>query len=215
MFASLTEGYYDIGAQTVVVSGVYKNINTTMTVNKYDFNTSRTYRFFLLDTGKEYCNVTSGTMVNAGIVINLKANDMTRRFIGWSYDEPYSSGGKIVSTDREFSFVMRGYLAGERGAVVVYPNYTDNNAVYYNPNGGSVNTSSVNYRDKNYYTASMTAQIITPILSGLLMDSIADTVLFPYAAAFSGLAIVTMLFVKHGDSKMEAKKGLEAFDVED
>lgn len=171
MFASLTEGYYDIGSQTVVVSGVYKDINTTMTVNKYDFNTSRTYRFFLLDTGKEYCNVTSGTMVNAGIVVNLKANDMTRRFIGWSYDEPYSSGGKIVSTDREFSFVMRAYLAGERGAVVVYPNYTDNNAVYYNPNGGSVNTSSVNYRDKNYYTASMTTLNSQRVLSLKIYDT--------------------------------------------
>ena len=27
--------------------------------------------------------------------------------------------------------------------------------------------------------------------------------------------IITMCFVKHGDSKVEAKKGLDAFDVED
>ena len=66
-----------------------------------------------------------------------------------------------------------------------------------------------------YYTASMAAQTITPLLSGYLMDNVADTVLFPYAAIFVALAIVTMLFVTHGDNKVTSKKGLEAFDIED
>ena len=67
-----------------------------------------------------------------------------------------------------------------------------------------------------YYTASMAAQIITPVLSGWLMDTTGMmTVLFPYAAVFAGLAFVTMSFVKHGDAKPEAKKGLEALDTED
>ena len=68
-----------------------------------------------------------------------------------------------------------------------------------------------------YYTASMTAQIITPMLSGALMDmkGVGMTVLFPYAAIFAGLAFVTMLMVKHGDAKPEAKKGLEALDIDD
>lgn len=63
-----------------------------------------------------------------------------------------------------------------------------------------------------YYTASMSAQIVTPMLSGMLMDSMGMTVLFPYAAVFVALAFVTMALVKHGDAKVEAKKGLEAFD---
>ena len=68
-----------------------------------------------------------------------------------------------------------------------------------------------------YYTASMTAQIITPMLSGVLMDmdGVGMTVLFPYAAVFAGLAFVTMAFVKHGDAKPEAKSGLEALDIDD
>jgi MFS family permease len=66
-----------------------------------------------------------------------------------------------------------------------------------------------------YYTASMAAQIATPIVSGFLMDKIADTVLFPYAAAFAALALVTMLFVKHGDSKAPVKDSvLENLDVD-
>ena len=63
-----------------------------------------------------------------------------------------------------------------------------------------------------YYTASMSAQIVTPMLSGALMDGMGMTVLFPYAAVFAALAFVTMAMVRHGDAKPEAKKGLEALD---
>ena len=51
-----------------------------------------------------------------------------------------------------------------------------------------------------YYTASMAAQIVTPMLSGLLMDTFGMRVLFPYAAVFVALAFLTMWFVRHGDS---------------
>ncbi len=61
-----------------------------------------------------------------------------------------------------------------------------------------------------YYTASMAAQVATPIVSGLLMDKMGMRVLFPYATVFVLLALVTMYFVRHGDSKPEARKGLEA-----
>ncbi len=63
-----------------------------------------------------------------------------------------------------------------------------------------------------YYTASMAAQTITPYLSGRLMDKRGMTALFPYATVFVALAFVTMLFVHHGDSKPEARRGLEALD---
>ena len=64
-----------------------------------------------------------------------------------------------------------------------------------------------------YYTASMAAQIVTPVLSGALMDMTGRmTILFPYAAVFAALAFVTMSMVRHGDAKPEAKKGIEALD---
>ena len=66
-----------------------------------------------------------------------------------------------------------------------------------------------------YYTFSMSAQVVTPILAGALMNNIGYKTLFPYAAFFVACAFVTMLFVKHGDNKVEAKKGLDAYDVED
>ncbi len=66
-----------------------------------------------------------------------------------------------------------------------------------------------------YYTASMAAQTLTPMLSGWLMDQMGMWVMFPYAAIFVALAFVTMCLVRHGDAKVEAKTGLEAFDNDD
>jgi maltose/moltooligosaccharide transporter len=64
-----------------------------------------------------------------------------------------------------------------------------------------------------YYTASMSAQIFTPIISGWLMDQAALgglLVLFPYATIFVVASFITMVFVKHGDSKPIKKSKLEA-----
>ena len=66
-----------------------------------------------------------------------------------------------------------------------------------------------------YYTASMTAQVITPILAGSLLKNVGYDILFPYAAIFVALSFVTMLFVRHGDVKAEKKTGLEAFEEMD
>lgn len=62
-----------------------------------------------------------------------------------------------------------------------------------------------------YYTFSMAAQIVTPLLSGALIEnlSIGYKVLFPYAVIFSVASFVTMCFVRHGDSKPEAKSAIE------
>ena len=66
-----------------------------------------------------------------------------------------------------------------------------------------------------YYTFSMAAQVVTPVLAGTLLRNVGYWTLFPYAALFVALSFSTMCFVRHGDSKAPVKKGLEAFDVED
>ncbi len=67
-----------------------------------------------------------------------------------------------------------------------------------------------------YYTFSMMAQVLTPILSGFLLEHVSYRTLCPYAFVFSTLAFFTMLMVKHGDSKPTQKKRvLENFDVDD
>ena len=67
-----------------------------------------------------------------------------------------------------------------------------------------------------YYVFSMAAQILTPVLSGVLLQMVSYTTLFPYACGFSVLAFLTMIMVKHGDTRPIAKKSmLENFDIDD
>ncbi len=63
-----------------------------------------------------------------------------------------------------------------------------------------------------YYTFSMAAQIATPLITGFLFDvlPVGKRVLFPYATAFLLLAIITMVFVRHGD----APKVVETVETE-
>jgi len=65
-----------------------------------------------------------------------------------------------------------------------------------------------------YYTFSMAAQTITPIAAGALLKSVGYVTLFPYAAFAVVCSFFTMLFVRHGDSKLPGKAGLERFDAE-
>ena len=66
-----------------------------------------------------------------------------------------------------------------------------------------------------YYTASMAAQIVTPMLAGFLIEKIDSYgILFPYAVIMEIIAFLMLLQVRHGDSKpVQQKDMLESLDV--
>ena len=68
-----------------------------------------------------------------------------------------------------------------------------------------------------YYTASMSAQIVAPILSGALYDLIGmRQVFFLFGCVFVVFSFITMFFVKHGDAKIiEKKSALEHLDIDE
>ncbi len=68
-----------------------------------------------------------------------------------------------------------------------------------------------------YYTASMSAQIVAPILSGFLYDALGMRyTFFAFGTVFVALAFITMFFVRYGDSKVEnTKSALEMLDVDE
>ncbi|MBR3691425.1 MAG: MFS transporter [Clostridia bacterium] len=68
-----------------------------------------------------------------------------------------------------------------------------------------------------YYTASMSAQIVAPILSGFLYDIFGMRhIFFSFGSFFVLCAFVTMFFVRHGDSiPLRKKSALENLDVDD
>lgn len=67
-----------------------------------------------------------------------------------------------------------------------------------------------------YYAFSMSAQAVTPAFAGIFMTNISQSSVFIYASVFIALALVTTVFIKHGDNKPEKKKKiLEYFSDED
>ena len=67
----------------------------------------------------------------------------------------------------------------------------------------------------HYYTASMSAQIVAPILSGFLYKISMRAFFFSFGTVFVALSFITMLFVKHGDSKPEKQSALESLGADE
>lgn len=67
------------------------------------------------------------------------------------------------------------------------------------------NAETVGQYTGYYYVATMSAQAITPAIGGAIMDAGGNKFLFLYSAICIVIAIVLMLFVKHGDSVISAK----------
>ena len=171
MYASVTHGRYMVGTRKVVISDVTKNINATLAVNRYDFDTSKTFMYMFNDTGKETSSVSDGMRVNAGIVISLSANDKSRRFVGWSVGASFVNGGRLISDERDYDMVLSPDLANASGVVYLYPNYTDTNLLYYNPNGGVINTGTANVTNSLYYTASTTTVQSETVLGVRMLET--------------------------------------------
>jgi MFS family permease len=67
-----------------------------------------------------------------------------------------------------------------------------------------------------YYTCSMSAQIVTPIVSGYLLQWFGYDTLFPYGAAMVLLAMIPISLARHGDNRPQPLKNkLEAFGAGD
>lgn len=66
-----------------------------------------------------------------------------------------------------------------------------------------------------YYTSSMAAQSLTPIVAGAVMTFFSGPEpLFKYSTIVMVLALLVFIFFKTPKKQLQAKKGLEAFDVE-
>ena len=66
-----------------------------------------------------------------------------------------------------------------------------------------------------YYTASMSAQIVAPILSGFLYEISMRAFFFSFGTLFVALSFITMLLVKQGDSKPVKQGALESLGADD
>lgn len=66
-----------------------------------------------------------------------------------------------------------------------------------------------------YYTFSMGAQALTPVIAGALFNWNDGILLFFYSAFFVGLSFITMFLVKHGNAKTTIKKDTSKLELLD
>ena len=107
-----------------------------------------------------------------------------------------------------FSFLFASFLRQNSPAIIVNLLFCTAGIGWASINVNSFpmvvelcNSDNVGKYTGYYYTASMAAQTLTPILSGFFMDHVGMTSLFPYAAICVFCALITMLFVKRGDNR--------------
>ena len=123
----------------------------------------------------------------------------------------FFSGNFITPTTPEFIMYPVFILAGIGWATI---NVNSFPMVVELAKGGNVGKYT-----GYYYTASMSAQIVAPILSGVLYDLFGMRyVFFAFGTLFVTLSFVTMFFVKHGDAQVldgaEKKDLLSHLDVD-
>jgi len=121
-------------------------------------------------------------------------------------------------------FLAASFIRETNGAIIMYAIFAFTGIGWATINVNSYpmvvelsKGSSVGKYTGYYYTFSMAAQILTPIISGILMDNtdLGRKILFPYATFFVAAAFITMFFVKHGDAKAPTKGSkLEMLDVD-
>lgn len=142
----------------------------------------------------------------------------------------YLPAGFLASKIGRKNTILAGVvlLAAAFGAAVAFPTFTPLIFVFFALAGigwATINVNSypmvvemsrgsdVGKYTGYYYTFSMAAQIITPILSGAVLEFLGYAWLFPYGCVFVALAFFTMMAVQHGDSRPTPPPSrLEAFE---
>ena len=155
LFKSVSAGIYDADSGILTIENVREKMSVSFFTEKvnYDTNESVPFRFYgeLGDTS----NISENEVkLGTRIVVNSGTSDLI--FLGWSFGKSLAQGGVVVSEERTFEFTATPDVL-RNGVLYLYANYMDDASrmLYYDPNGGTIKTSSDNISDKTYYKATI------------------------------------------------------------
>lgn len=150
----LSHGEFDEASGVLKISGVTSSINVSLVTKKLETNKEKLGFIFRKGYSSDSSSVVPASNIDEGTVISLSANNMGRIFQGWTVGASLSSGGTLVSTERQIDFTLDSQYA-KNGVVTIYSNYDDADRLYYDINGGSANLGSKNLSGNKYYTVSL------------------------------------------------------------
>ncbi len=159
VFKSVDVGEYNQATCKLKLNNVTKNTNVNFETTESDIDTSE-FVTFKLSKGdsKDSSDLLHNVEYQAGTVVKLTAGNNSKNFLGWTVGGTLKEGGRFISASRTFSYALSGadgYMEDEAKVVRVCSNYLDADRYVIDSNGGTVDTSSVNFTNTEYYTASL------------------------------------------------------------
>lgn len=155
-------GSWSAGTGVLTLSNIGDDINVTVMTATVGEEQGRTFVYSFHGVhADDTSSLSSDDGVRGGTDVHLYAGDYSRIFLGWSVGKTLTRGGDLLGTSRSLVFTISSAIADDRGAVVVYANYTDADTVRYDTNGGTVNDTTGNIDSSKYYSVSIKDNIVS------------------------------------------------------
>ncbi len=152
----LSDGEIKNGMLTL--RGVTRHTLVSLTAVNLGYDTNKEYYYFFSGASGDVSTVGNGAKAKAGTPVTVSANDEYRTFIGWSLGWRTNDRSKMLSSDRNFTFRLTPDLAGTKGVIKIFANYLTSDYFVYDANGGSVDMTSFNTAENEFYSCELDGQ---------------------------------------------------------
>ncbi|MBE6633372.1 MAG: hypothetical protein E7620_03395 [Ruminococcaceae bacterium] len=164
---------YDAATRLVTVNQVKRDMRIRLNAVRVDYATTGQFKFYIDGKSPDNASRANGALLYAGTSVTVQSLYNEASFIGWSFGSTIQNGGKLISSEREFTFAITPNTAvGDECRIFANYSQTQENAVYYYLNGGSVNKTSTNMKNTTYYRAEATDNYVKVTLGINYFDAI-------------------------------------------
>ena len=147
---NISEGRFNYADGTLTVDSVRSDMRISLEGERVDSDTSVICQYKFMGASYDTSSKRSGS-ISLGVKVTVNAGFEARSFVGWSVGATLENGGRLISSDKSYSFRISEDMIND-GVLFLYSNYTDANVLYYDPNGGQMNSGTENIENNTYYT---------------------------------------------------------------
>ncbi len=164
LFLSATDGEFDPDTGKLTLKNVTERTNVIFKTEDVGYSTTEKVIYIFSGASGDKTSIKSLSKIRYGTSITLEAKNSSGIFAGWTYGMPLENGGTLISTERKHTFkVVPDMVTGS--AVRVFANYKNTNILYYNANGGIVDSSTQNMSTSEFYAAEVNGESVKITLS--------------------------------------------------
>lgn len=178
VFRSAEAGSFDYKTGILTIPNVTKDMRVRFLAEDVGYDTTGAYHLRFVGGSQDTVSHSDPNAdIQPGTKITATAGDQNANFIGWSALAPLSNGGTLLSTERVYSFDLSPTLVRD-GLLLLYPNYSEANVYFYDPNGGTIQSNTRNQTVASTYTTSKEGGRLRVALSEREMQALGCASLF-------------------------------------